>query len=275
MDLSRITPKPLQSQKSLNPMNIAIVENYGLNERTGFWWLCFTFDHGLEKGITVRLTNFKYGGEKVGNIWTLEVTKCSYLGIESKEQMVSFDMVDELINAEEFKRLMETAISNEKLRGYLEVNITPLIVHKIRYTRYKPQFRFFLSHKSKDKPLMQTFENGLKFLGYETWIDQVNMPMGANLQLALKTSIERCDCLIAWVNPEYMESEYCKAELLYAKKLGKIIMPFGSHCDMSRYFTEEFDFLNHTLLFDPTATSFFEILRRMDGALFNFEDLPM
>ena len=211
MDLSAVRPRTVQV--SLNKYGITIIENYGLNGRTGYWWLHFTFNHALEQGIEVRLTNFKYPH---CYDWTLEVVKCSYLGIESPEQMASFDMADEFVNTAELKRLVDSAVSTEKLRDYLETNIVPIVTRKIKYTKFKPQFRFFLSHKSKDKPLMRTFRNGLKFLGYETWLDAVDMPIGSHVQGALKTSIEGCDCLIAWLNDEYMQSDYCRAELLYA-----------------------------------------------------------
>lgn len=165
-------------QASLNKYNIAIVENYGLNGRTGYWWLRFTFDHGLEKGIEIRLTNFKYGDRQD---WTLEVVKCSYLGIASKEQMASFDMADEFVNAAELSRLINSTATSENLRRYLEDNMVPIVTSKIKYTKFRPQFRFFLSHKSKDKPMMRTFQNGLRFLGFDTWLDEVNIPVGANL----------------------------------------------------------------------------------------------
>lgn len=269
MDLSSVTPRPLQSK--LNKYNIVLLENYGLSERTGFWWLCFVFDHGLEKEINVRLTNFKY---KDQNAWTLEITKCQFLSINSKEEMASFDMVDELINTEELKRL-QTCVGNEKLLEYIEINIVPLVTKKIKYVRFKPQFNLFLSHKTKDKPLMKSFENGLKFLGYSTWIDQANMPMGANLQAALKISIDQCDCLIAWLTEEYMGSDYCRAELLYAKQQGKIIISFGVMEEIRPFIIQEFEFLRHIFIYNPTSSSFFEILRRIDDALFKFEELPI
>ena len=112
----------------------------------------------------MRLTNFKYSGS---DVWTLEVVKCNYLGITCKEEMDSFDMEDELVNRQELRRLNECIRSQEKLRKYLERNILPLVIKKIEYTRFIPQFGFFLSHKSNDKPLMslmRTFRNGLKFL---------------------------------------------------------------------------------------------------------------
>ena len=270
MDLSVVQPGTVQA--SLNKYNITIMENHGLNSRTGFWWLRFTFDHGLEKNIEVRLTNFKYSDRYD---WTLEVVKCSYLGIESDKQMASFDMIDEFMNVGEIRRLTDCVGSTEKLRNYLESNIVPIVMKKIRYTKFRPQFRFFLSHKSKDKPFMRTFENGFKFLGYDTWLDEVNMPMGSNIQAALKASIDECDCFIAWLNDEYMQSDYCKAELLYAKQLGKIILPFGAYSSVSHHFTGELEFLRGQHVYDPAKSSFFEILRRIDDALFNFELLAI
>ena len=259
-------------RSSLNKYNITILENHGLNSRTGFWWLHFTFDHGLEKGIGVRLTNFKYSDR---HDWTLEVVKCNYLGIASQEQMASFDMADEFVNAAELSQLVESTRSMEKFRHYLETNVVPIVTSKIKYTKFRPQFRFFLSHKSKDKPIMRTFQNGLSFLGYDTWLDEANIPVGGNLQATLKTSVEDCDCFIAWLNDEYMQSDYCKAELLYANKLGKIILPFGEYKEIEKHLTGEFQFLCNVLVYDPTTSSFFEILRRIDSVLFNFEKMAI
>ena len=258
-NLAKVQTRLLQS--SLSKYNIVIVENYGLDARTGFWWLKFTFDHGLEKGIEVRLTNFKYGDENVGKVWTLEVVKCQYLGIGSESEMASFDMEDELINAEELSRLMEVSSSREKLNKYLETNIIPLVTKKVKYTRFKPQFQFFLSHKTKDKPLMRTFANGLKFLGYETWLDQLDMPMGASLEGALKTSVENCDCLIAWLNEEYMSSDWCRAELLYAKQLGKIVIPFGIYADLQEHMSGDFEFLRSLLIYNANQACLHRFLR--------------
>ena len=186
MDLSRLRVEPLTV--SVNKYNIVILKDYGLDERSGFWWLKFKFDYKLEKDIALRLTNFKYNSS--GDIWTLEIEKCLYLRIKDKSELVSLDIVDKLVNINELKRIRQFATNNEKLLVYLEENILPLITKKIKYTKYAPQFRFFLSHKAKDKSIMRTFKDGLRFLGYSTWIDESNLQMGAHLPLALKTSIE-------------------------------------------------------------------------------------
>lgn len=126
MDFSAVETRPAVTS-SLNYYNIEIKENYGLNQKTGFWWLRFTFDYEREKDIEVRLNNFKYSGS---DVWTLEVVKCNYLGITCKEEMDSFDMEDELVNRQELRRLNECLGSQEKLRKYLESNILPLVVKK-------------------------------------------------------------------------------------------------------------------------------------------------
>lgn len=274
MDLSKVEISPISA--TLDKYNIQIKENHGLNSNSGFWWFVFTFDYELEVGIEVRLTNFKY--DSSSNIWTLEITKCNYLGISNKEEMASFDMEDELIYEEELRRLNQ-AVNAEKLRDYLKDNIIPIVIQKIKYTRFSPQFRFFLSHKSKDKPLMRTFRSGLKFLGYKTWLDETDIPIGANLQGTLKVNIDKCDCLIAWLNKEYFESDYCKAELLYARspnhKQKKIILPFGKYSEFKEYLTGDLEFLKDLLVFDPSKKSFFEILRSIDQALFKFETLTI
>ena len=270
MDLSSLKPRTVQVSRS--KCNLKILENCGLNERTGFWWLKFTFDYGLEEGIVVRLLNFKYSRS---SDWTLEITKCSYLGITSEENMASFDMVDEFVNTTELLRLNDSVVSSEKLVDYLETNVVPLVTRKIKYTKFKPQFRFFLSYKTKDKPLMRTFQNGLCFIGYDTWLDTSHMPLGANLLLALKTSIDECDCLIAWLTEDYLTSQYCMAELVYAKKAGKIILPFGSYAGIKDHFKGDLEFLQQHVVYDPNESSFFEVLRRIDDSLFSFEKLPI
>ena len=272
IDLSKVQIRPIQS--GLNKYNIDIKENHGLNSKTGFWWLRFTFDYRLEEKIEVRLTNYKKISTE-RTFLTMEIVKCDYLKIKCKDEMESFDVEEELANLSELCRVNESVGSPEKLRKYLEDNILPLVMKKIKYTKFNPQFSFFLSHKSKDKPLMETFRNGLKFVGFQTWLDEDNMPMAARLLGALKVAIEKCDCFIVWLNEEYFKSDYCQSELLYARELGKIILPFGVYSKIKDLLKGDFEFLVHLHIYDPSTSSFFEVLRRIDEALFNFEMLTI
>ena len=123
--------------------------------------------------------------------------------------------------------------------------------------------------------MMRAFRDGLSFLGYKSWLDEVDIPVGANLQATLKTAVEKCDCFIAWLNDEYMQSAYCKAELLYAHEQGKIVLPFGEYKEVEKHFSHKFQFLREVNVFDPTRSSFFEILQRLDSALFDFEHMAI
>ena len=101
--------------------------------------------------------------------------------------------------------------------------------------------------------------------------------MGAHRPSALKTSIDDCDCFVAWLNEEYFKSEYCTAELLYAKTRGKIILPFGVFSEIKTRLREDenLKFLEDLLISNPNEMSFFEVLRRIDETLFNFEKMAL
>ena len=267
IDISSLAPS-VCLQTGNNTYNIIVQEHHGLNERTGFWWLRFTFDYKIEKAIEVRLTNFKHPRCQD---WTLEVTKCNYLGIHNDDQMESFDMADEFINARELSKLVG---SKETLWKYLEKHIVPLVTKKIKYTKYKPQFRFYLSHFSEDIPFMRTFENGFKFLGYGTWLKESVKPFG-NILASMKAAIDGCDCFLPWIDEKYMRDENCRAELLYAHKSKRIILPFGDSQTVERYLKGNFEFMKSIHIYNPVKASFFEVLQHIDDTLFNFEDLAL
>ena len=49
----------------------------------------------------------------------------------------------------------------------------------------------------------------------------------------------------------------------------KIDLPFGEHREIGEHLTGDFEFLAHL----NTTSSFFEVFRRIDDSLFNFESL--
>ena len=159
------------------------------------------------------------------------------------------------------------------MQKYLEENVIPLVIKKIKYTKYQPQFKLYLSHQPPDSmPFMRTFESGLKFLGYATWLDETNMPVGSNNLSAIKNAIDDSDIFVAWLNSEYMESDISLAQLRYAHSRRKVIIAFATP-EVRKDFVGEFQFLTNLHVFDPHRGSFFEVLRRIDSALFDFETL--
>ena len=71
----------------------------------------------------------------------------------------------------------------------------------------------------------------------------------------------------AWLNKEYLESEYCKAELQHDRDIGKINLPFGVYEEIKGFLTGEFEFLKQINIYGTATTSFFEVLRRVDERL--------
>mmetsp|Transcript_4685 Transcript_4685/g.14624 ORF Transcript_4685/g.14624 Transcript_4685/m.14624 type:complete len:268 (+) Transcript_4685:38-841(+) len=267
MDFAAVSTEPGVTSSS-NDDNIRIDDS---NLTSGYLWLVFSFDFGLEKGIKVQVCNFKEGA--TSSRLTLEVAKCKYLGINNASDGSALVVEEEVAAAsKEVERLRKLA--PEDLRTYLRSNVVPLVKRKVFYTKFRPQFTFFLSHKTRDKPAMRSLKSGLQFLGYATWLDESDVQMGANLQANLKLALDRCDCLIAWLTKEYFESDYCNAELKYARSIGRIIIPFGDYGEIKDYLVGDFGFLKDHLVADPRK-SFFEILRRIDSTLYNFQDIVL
>ena len=100
------------------------------------------------------------------------------------------------------------------------------------------------------------------------------MPMSQQLKATLETAVDRCDCFVAWLNKDYFESEYCKAELLHAKRLGKLILPFGNFSDVQEFLTGELEFLRRHFITNHESMSFFEV-RHIDETLFEFEKIAV
>lgn len=76
--------------------------------------------------------------------------------------------------------------------------------------------KIFLSHCSRDKPLLREIRQFLpKFLSL--WIDEIEIPYGANLSYSIKTAIQKkTDLLVIFLAPEAVESDWVKRELKWA-----------------------------------------------------------
>ena len=66
-----------------------------------------------------------------------------------------------------------------------------------------------------------------------------------------------------------------KQSVVYAKQLGKIIIPFGVYNEIEKNLTGELEFLHHHYIINPESTSFFEVLRHIDETLFEFEKIAI
>ena len=78
------------------------------------------------------------------------------------------------------------------------------------------EIRIFLSHRSVDKPLVYRYYFTLKALGFEPWLDESDMPAGANLEREVfKGFVESC-AAVFFITENFRDEKYLAAEVDYA-----------------------------------------------------------
>lgn len=78
------------------------------------------------------------------------------------------------------------------------------------------QKRIFLSHKGVDKPLVRRIHNVLMLLGFEPWLDEVDMNAGAELERSLLRGMKDSCAAVFFVTPDYVDENYLATEVDYA-----------------------------------------------------------
>jgi hypothetical protein len=78
------------------------------------------------------------------------------------------------------------------------------------------EVKIFLSHKSVDKPLVYRYYNALKLLGFDPWLDEPNMPAGANLERELLRGFEESCAAVFFITGNFTDEKYLATELDYA-----------------------------------------------------------
>lgn len=76
--------------------------------------------------------------------------------------------------------------------------------------------KIFLSHKSVDKPLVYRYYHTLKTLGFDPWLDEPNMPAGANLERELLRGFEESCAAVFFITESFKDERYLATELDYA-----------------------------------------------------------
>ncbi len=84
----------------------------------------------------------------------------------------------------------------------------------------------FISYKRTDKEFVVRVDESLRVHGYEAWVDWEDIPPGVDdFRTEIESGILHATSCILVLSPEYLESEYCMAELNTAVKLGKRLIP--------------------------------------------------
>lgn len=76
--------------------------------------------------------------------------------------------------------------------------------------------RIFLSHKSVDKPLVYRYYHALKEAGFDPWLDEPDMPAGANLEREVFKGFAESCAAVFFITENFKDERYLAAEVDYA-----------------------------------------------------------
>lgn len=76
--------------------------------------------------------------------------------------------------------------------------------------------RIFLSHKSVDKPLVYRYYHALKEAGFDPWLDEPDMPAGANLEREVFKGFAESCAAVFFISENFKDEKYLAAEVDYA-----------------------------------------------------------
>jgi hypothetical protein len=76
--------------------------------------------------------------------------------------------------------------------------------------------RIFLCHKSVDKPVVYRYYYALRELGFEPWLDESDMPAGANLEREVYRGFSESCAAVFFITENFRDEKYLAAEVEYA-----------------------------------------------------------
>ncbi|MGH7454367.1 MAG: toll/interleukin-1 receptor domain-containing protein [bacterium] len=82
------------------------------------------------------------------------------------------------------------------------------------------QYDVFLSHSSKDKPVVRELANRLKHDGLRVWLDEWEIQPGDMIGLKLQQGLERSRTLLMVMSHAYFASEWSMLEHHTSRRAG-------------------------------------------------------
>jgi hypothetical protein len=70
----------------------------------------------------------------------------------------------------------------------------------------------FLSHASKDKPIVRRLARKLKSTGIRVWLDEWEIKVGDSITQLIQRAITECDCIAVWLTKNSVESKWVERE---------------------------------------------------------------
>jgi len=83
----------------------------------------------------------------------------------------------------------------------------------------------FISYSRKDKAFVQRLHEAIVAENRETWVDWEGIPLTADWWAEIQEGIEAADTFVFILSPDSVSSKVCNAEVEYAAKLKKRIVP--------------------------------------------------
>lgn len=78
--------------------------------------------------------------------------------------------------------------------------------------------KIFLSHKSKDKPLVREYAKTLTLIGFDPWIDEDAMVAGTPLERGLREGFEHSCAAVFFITANFKDENYLASEIDYARE---------------------------------------------------------
>lgn len=76
--------------------------------------------------------------------------------------------------------------------------------------------KIFLSHKGVDKDLVRDYEQTLRLLGFQPWLDEEAMPAGTPLHRGIRQGFADSCAAVFFVTPSFVDEKYLATEVNYA-----------------------------------------------------------
>lgn len=87
--------------------------------------------------------------------------------------------------------------------------------------------KLFISYSSKNRELVRILAEDVETLGYDPWFDQQDIQPGSQWWQEIIEGIINCDIFLFAATPDSLESEPCRREREYARKLKKPFLPLA------------------------------------------------
>jgi hypothetical protein len=198
-------------------------------------WQIMNWGLDVDAGITINFPfyqklNFKKALAHLkealitNNIdWIQEKNKRWFINLDKLKKEASYAKLDSIpfitgvveieADFEEFPEYEYRGASFTKNNG--PQTLISFVVTKKEIMENKSR-KVFLSHKSADKPLVRNFATTLGMLGLDTWLDEINLTAGVELERGLLQGFKDSCAAIFFITPNYLDEKFLAKEVDYA-----------------------------------------------------------